>query len=47
MSQGRGRTLEAWIRMLPDALIDRNPWLTVLARRLPYAVQPRRELYVF
>jgi LuxR family maltose regulon positive regulatory protein len=38
MSQGRGRTLEAWIRMLPDDLIYRNPWLLYWlgACRMPF-----------
>lgn len=38
MSQGRGRTLEAWIRLLPDVIIDRNPWLLYWlgACRMPF-----------
>ncbi len=38
ISQGRNRTLEAWLKALPDDIIEGNPWLQYWlgACRLPF-----------
>lgn len=39
LTQGRGRTLEGWIRALPEAIVETTPWLLLWtgACRLPFA----------
>jgi LuxR family transcriptional regulator, maltose regulon positive regulatory protein len=47
LAQGRGQTLENWIRALPEAQRGENPWLLywLATARYPYAPRDARELY--